>query len=266
MIRKALICLFFGMFILSCDRNSITGRKQLNLFSEASLQQQALVEYQGFLRQNQAVSPSNSKAAEMVKRVGNKIANAIQSYYGKKGLANELQGYRWEFNLVNKNEINAWCMPGGKVVVYSGILPITKNETALAIVLGHEITHALAKHGNERMSQVFIAQGLQVAGDVFTRNDPQENQIFNNVFGPAASIGVLLPNSRKQEYEADHYGLIFAAMAGYDPREAIPFWERMAVAGGAKPPEFLATHPSDQNRIRKLNDHMEQALKYYQTK
>ena len=123
----------------------------------------------------------------MVKRVGNRIANAIQAYYGKQGLAAELKGYRWEFNLVNKNEINAWCMPGGKVVVYSGLLPVTKNETALAIVLGHEITHALAKHGNERMSQVFIAQGLQVAGDAFTRNDPRENQIFNNVFAPAAS-------------------------------------------------------------------------------
>lgn len=155
-------------------------------------------------------------------------------------------------------------MPGGKVVVYTGLLAVTQNEAALAIVLGHEITHAIAGHSNERMSQVTIAQGLQVAGNIFTQNKAQANAIFNNVYGPAAQVGVLLPNSRKQEYEADHYGLIFAAMAGYNPKEAIPFWKRMAAASqGNAPPEFLSSHPADANRIAQLEKFMPEALKYY---
>ena len=175
-----------------------------------------------------------------------------------------MEGYIWEFNLVNNKQINAWCIPGGKVVVYTGLLPITQNEAALAVVLGHEITHAVANHGNERMSQVAVAQGLQVAGDIFTKNKEKANSIFNSVFAPGAQIAVLLPNSRNQEYEADHFGLLFSAMAGYNPREAIPFWQRMAEAGsGDKPPEFLATHPSDENRIAKIQSYMDEALSYY---
>jgi predicted Zn-dependent protease len=201
----------------------------------------------------------------MVKRVGSRIANAIASYYANNPeLSSELKNYKWEFNLVDNKEVNAWCMPGGKVVVYTGLLPITQNEAALAVVLGHEITHAVAHHGNERMSQVAVAQGLQVAGNIFTQNKETANSIFNNVFGPAAQVGVLLPNSRNQEYEADHYGLIFCAMAGYNPRESVPFWRRMSAAAGSnKPPEFLATHPSDENRIKKLEEYMPEALNYY---
>jgi len=248
----------------SCSTNAVTGRKQLSLFPESTLQQEALSQYRSFLNQSKVLSTSNNRDAEMVRRVGSRIANAITSYYSAKGLSQELNGYNWEFNLVDNKEVNAWCMPGGKVVVYTGLLPITQNEAALAVVLGHEITHAVAHHGNERMSQVALAQGLQVAGDIFTQNNQKANTIFNNVFGPGASLGVLLPNSRKQEYEADRFGLVFAAMAGYNPREAVAFWQRMSQAGGGnKPPEFLATHPSDENRIAKINDHMEEALKYY---
>ncbi|HRF27002.1 MAG TPA: M48 family metallopeptidase, partial [Ferruginibacter sp.] len=236
----------------------------LSLFPESTLQQEALSQYRTFLSQSKVLSTDNNRDAEMVRRVGSRIANAITSYYSAKGLSQELNGYNWEFNLVDNKEVNAWCMPGGKVVVYTGLLPITQNEAALAVVLGHEITHAVAHHGNERMSQVALAQGLQVAGDIFTQNNQKANSIFNNVFGPGASLGVLLPNSRKQEYEADRFGLVFAAMAGYNPREAVAFWQRMSQAGGGnKPPEFLATHPSDENRIAKINDHMEEALKYY---
>lgn len=248
----------------SCSTNAVTGRKQLSLFPESTLQQEALSQYRTFLNQSKVLSTSNNRDAEMVRRVGGRIANAITSYYSAKGLSEELNGYNWEFNLVDNKEVNAWCMPGGKVVVYTGLLPITQNEAALAVVLGHEITHAVAHHGNERMSQVALAQGLQVAGDIFTQNNQKANSIFNNVFGPGASLGVLLPNSRKQEYEADRFGLVFAAMAGYNPREAVAFWQRMSQAGGGnKPPEFFATHPSDENRIAKINDHMEEALKYY---
>jgi len=262
--KKFIILAFLWPLQESCSTNAVTGRKQLSLFPESTLQQEALSQYRTFLSQSKVLSTDNNRDAEMVRRVGSRIANAITSYYSAKGLSQELNGYNWEFNLVDNKEVNAWCMPGGKVVVYTGLLPITQNEAELAVVLGHEITHAVAHHGNERMSQVALAQGLQVAGDIFTQNNQKANSIFNNVFGPGASLGVLLPNSRKQEYEADRFGLVFAAMAGYNPREAVAFWQRMSQAGGGnKPPEFLATHPSDENRIAKINDHMEEALKYY---
>src|SRR5882757_8278245 len=250
-------------FFCSCHNNAITGRKQLALFPESTLQQQALTEYQSFLSSNKVVSENTSKDAEMVRRVGTRIAAAITKYYTEKGLASELNGYKWEFNLVNSPEVNAWCMPGGKVVVYTGLLPITQNEAALAIVLGHEITHAVAHHGNERMSQGAVAQGLEIAGNVALGSNPGTVGVFNQVYAPASQVAVLLPYSRKHEYEADHYGLIFAAMAGYDPREAVPFWQRMAAMGGQKPPILLSDHPADADRITKLQELMPEALRYY---
>ena len=252
-----------ALFAVACSRNAVTGRNQLALLSESQLQQMALTEHRTFLSQNKVVSSSENRDAEMVRRVGSRIASAITTYYSKQGKGDILSGYQWEFNLVDSKEVNAWCMPGGKVVVYTGLLPVTQNEAALAVVLGHEITHAVAGHGNERMSQGMVAQGLGVAGNILTSGNAKVNNIFNNVYGPGAQVGVLLPNSRKQEYEADHFGLIFSAMAGYNPREAIPFWQRMAQSGGQKPPEFLATHPSDENRIAQLQSYMDEALKYY---
>lgn len=262
---KRIIFLFLAVsFFAACSTNSITGRKQLALFGEETLQQQALTEYQSFLSQNKVLRTNTNKDAEMVKRVGTRISKAITDYYTQKGLANELNGYKWEFNLVDSKDVNAWCMPGGKVVVYTGLLNITQNEAALAVVMGHEITHAVAHHGNERMSQGALAQGLEIVGNIATANNPKYNSLFNNIYAPTAQIAVLLPNSRNQEYEADHYGLNFAAMAGYNPREAVPFWQRMAAAAGSgKPPEFLSTHPSDENRIAKLESYMAEALSYY---
>ena len=263
--NKLFVFIATALLILGCTRNAITGRNQLSLVSEDALQQEAVTQYRTFLSENKVVSSTANKDAEMVKRVGTRIANAITRYYKEKGLSNELAGYKWEFNLVNSNDVNAWCMPGGKVVVYTGLLNVTKNEAALAIVMGHEITHAVAHHGQERMSQVMAAQGLEVLGNVFTSGNTQANNIFNAVFAPGAQVGVLLPNSRNQEFEADHYGLIFAAMAGYNPNEAIPFWERMAALkeGTNQPPEILSTHPLDEKRIRKLKGYMAEALKYY---
>lgn len=262
---KKVFLLFFSLsLIVACSTNSITGRKQLKLFPEETLQQQALTEYQSFLSQNKVLSTNTNKDAEMVRRVGTRIAKAITDYYTQKGLAAELNGYKWEFNLVDSKEVNAWCMPGGKVVVYTGLLNITQNEAALAVVMGHEITHAVAHHGNERMSQGALAQGLEIAGNIFTSGNQKANNLFNNIFAPTAQVAVLLPNSRNQEYEADHYGLNFAAMSGYNPREAVPFWQRMSEAAkGQKPPEFLSTHPSDENRIAKLESFMPEALGYY---
>lgn len=265
--KKLIFLLSAVVMLAACSKNSVTGRKQLKLFGEESLRQMAVTEYKSFLSQNQVVSETVNKDAEMVQRVGKRIAAAIKEYYtkqGKEDVVKELEGYKWEFNLVNNKEVNAWCMPGGKVVVYTGLLPISQNEAALAVVMGHEITHAIAHHGNERMSQGALAQGLEIIGNIATANNPKYNNLFNNVFAPGAQVGVLLPNGRKQEYEADRYGLYFCAMAGYNPREAIPFWQRMAQAGGGqKPPEFLSTHPSDENRIAKLQGYMDEALKLY---
>lgn len=262
--KKILLLLSTAAFFIGCTTNAVTGRKQLALFQESTLQQAAISQYQTFLSENKVVSQNTNKDAEMVKRVGTRIAQALTVYYGQKGLSQELEGYKWEFNLVDNKEVNAWCMPGGKVVVYTGLLPITQNEAALAVVLGHEITHAVAHHGNERMSQLAAAQGLEIVGNIFTQNNQKANSIFNNVFAPTAQVAVLLPNSRNQEYEADHFGLIFSAMSGYNPREAIPFWQRMSAAGGKNgAPEWLATHPSDENRIAKLQSYMEEALSYY---
>ncbi|MDQ2720031.1 MAG: M48 family metallopeptidase [Bacteroidota bacterium] len=260
-----LIFLCFSLFAISCTTNAITGRSQLSLVPESTLQQEAVTQYRSFLTQNKVVNGNTSRDAEMVKRVGTRIAAAITRYYNDKGLSNELAGYNWEFNLVDSKEVNAWCMPGGKVVVYSGLLPVTQNEAALAIVLGHEITHAVAHHGQERMSQALVAQGVGVVGDVFTSGNSNASNVFNAIYAPSAQIGVLLPNSRKQEYEADHYGLIFAAMAGYNPREAVPFWQRMSsLSTGSKTPEILSDHPLDAKRIAKIESYMPEALKYYQ--
>lgn len=252
------------MAIHSCSTNAVTGRSQLKLFPESTLQAEAVSQYQSFLSENKVVSSSNNKDAEMVKRVGSRLATAITTYYKSQPNSVDLSSYKWEFNLVDNAQVNAWCMPGGKVVVYTGLLPVTKNEAALAVVLGHEITHAIAQHGNERMSQAAVAQGVQVAGNVFTSGNTRANSLFNSVFAPGAQVGVLLPNSRKQELEADRFGLIFTAMAGYNPQEAIPFWQRMAAAGdGQKPPQLLSSHPADQTRITQLQKYMPEALKYY---
>lgn len=262
--RSLLTLLISLCFFTSCTENAITGRNQLQLLPESELQTMAKSEYQTFLSQNKIVATQVSKDAEMVKRVGNRIATAITDYYTKENKGSVLQGYQWEFNLVDSKDVNAWCMPGGKVVVYTGLLPVTQNEAALAVVMGHEIAHAIAQHGNERMSQELVAQGLGAVGNILTSGNATVHNIFNSVYAPGAQVGVLLPNSRKQELEADRFGLIFAAMAGYNPNEAVPFWERMSKAGGGqKPPEFLSTHPSDETRIHKVKQYAEEAMKFY---
>ena len=259
---------FFAVAVLmvGCTKNAVTGRKQLNLYPESEINSAAAQQYQQFLTQNKVVSPSASRDAEMVRRVGQRIASAVTKYYTEKGLGKDLEGYQWEYNLVDSKEVNAWCMPGGKIVVYTGLLPITQNEAALGVVVGHEVTHAVAKHGNERMSQGMLQQLGGVALSVALANQPAETQnLMMAAYGAGSEVGILLPFSRNQEYEADHYGLFFAAMAGYNPQEAIPLWQRMEAAAqnGSRPPEFLSTHPSEGNRIKRLQDLMPEALKYY---
>jgi predicted Zn-dependent protease len=265
MIRKITSLLFIVTAFAACSTNPVTGRKQIKLVSEQELQSMATTQYRQFLSENRVVTPSADRDAEMTRRVGQRIARAVTDYYNSKGLSSALEGYQWEFNLVNNKEANAWCMPGGKVVVYSGLLPITQNEAALAIVMGHEISHAIFQHGNERMSQGLAQQLGGVALSVAVSNQPSATQdLFLQAYGIGSQVGVLLPFSRKQELEADRYGMIWAAMAGYNPREAIPLWQRMeAASNGQAPPEFLSTHPSAGNRIQQLQKYLPEALQYY---
>lgn len=261
---KYLIIFFVTTLMAGCSLNLVTGRKQLSLVPESELQMMATSEYDAFLSDHKVLKPSGSSDAAMVDRVGGRISNAITNYYISKGQQSVIEGYAWEFNTVEDKAVNAWCMPGGKVVVYTGLLPVAQNETALAIVVGHEIAHAIAKHGSERMSQAMMQQLGGMALQVALSQKPQETQsLFLQSYAIGSQVGAMLPWSRQQETEADQYGLIFAAMAGYNPQEAIPFWERMSNAGGASPPEFLSTHPSDQTRIRKLKQFMPEAMKYY---
>ncbi len=265
MIKKIFSILFIVLAITGCTRNAITGRSQFKLLPESELQSMATSQYQEFLSSNKVVATSTNRDAEMVTRVGERIRHAVESYYASKGLSKQLEGYHWEYHLVENNEANAWCMPGGKIVVYTGLLPYTQNEAALAVVMGHEISHALFQHGNERMSQALGVQAVNLGLEVAMANKPAETRnVFLSAYGAGAQVGVLLPFSRKHELEADHWGLIWAAMAGYNPREAIPLWERMEkAANGQKPPEFLSTHPSEGKRIDELNKYMPEALKYY---
>ena len=251
--------------LVACAKNPITGRNQARLVSEQELQAMATQQYRQFLSENRVVSASADRDAEMVRRVGQRVANAVTKFYRDKGLASSLEGYKWEFNLVQNNDANAWCMPGGKVVVYTGLLPITQNEAALAMVIGHEIAHATLLHGNERMSQGLLQQLGGVALSVAVSNRPAETQnLFMNAYGIGSQVGVLLPFSRKQELESDRFGMIWGAMAGYNPREAINLWKRMEKASTQQaPPEFLSTHPASGNRISQLEKYLPEALQYY---
>lgn len=260
--RYYFLILFFAVFSLECSTVPLTGRKQLDLVPSSQMLAMSFQQYGEFLKQNKLSTDASQTA--MVRRVGQKIQHAVEKYFADNNLSDELKGYQWEFNLIESKEVNAWCMPGGKVVVYTGILPLTQDETGLAVVLGHEISHAVAKHGDERMSQGLLAQLGGVALQVALQNKPQQTQqLYMAAFGLGAQVGILLPFSRTQESEADRLGLIFMSMAGYDPNKALDFWQRMAAQSKGAPPEFLSTHPSDQTRIRKIKEEIPEAMKYY---
>lgn len=253
-------------FIISCSTVPFTNRQQLNLLPESQMVAMALTSYDEFLKENKL--SSNKQQTIMVKNVGAKISRSVETFLKQNNKAKLLDNYNWEFNLIqNDSTPNAWCMSGGKVVIYSGILPITKTETGLAVVMGHEIAHAVARHGNERMSQGLISQFGGMALQVAIQEKPEETQaLFMAAYGIGTQIGVTLPYSRLHETEADKMGLIFMAMAGYDPYEAIDFWKRMSQLGGNKPPEFLSTHPSDETRINNLKSFLPEAIKYYKVR
>jgi len=260
--KRILIALSVLTFFIACATVPITGRKQLNLIPAGQIQAMSFQNYKQFLSEHKVIT--GTPQAKMVERVGKKIQKAVEQYFASKGMASKLKGYQWEFHLVQDPAVNAWCMPGGKVVVYTGILPLAKDDAGLAVVLGHEIAHAVAGHGSERMSQGLLVQfGGMALNKALEKKPEQTRRLFMQAFGLGANLGVLLPYSRLHESEADHLGLIFMAMAGYDPHTAIDFWQRMAALGGQKPPELLSTHPSDQTRIKKLKALMPEAMKYY---
>jgi predicted Zn-dependent protease len=247
---------------MACNKVPVTGRSQMNLVAEPEMIGMAAAQYSDFLGQTPPLPDSDARV-RMVRTVGRKLADAATQYLQDHRASERVAGFTWDFNVVNDNTVNAWCMPGGKVVVYTGILPITQDETGLAVVMGHEIAHAIAWHGNERMSQAIALQGAGMTLEVLTAQKPGVTRdIFLQSVGVGSQLG-MLAYSRKHETEADKMGLVFMALAGYDPREAPKFWQRMSQGGGQAPPELLSTHPSDETRMRDLEAFMEHALKYY---
>jgi predicted Zn-dependent protease len=261
--KKIIIYTFISCFLfLSCTKNAVTGKRSLTLLPESEMMAMSFTEYDKFLAEHPPL-PVTDDRVKMVQRCGIRIQKAVEKFYADKGLSRQLNGFNWTFNVVDENTINAWCMPGGKVVVYTGLLPVTQDEQSLAVVMGHEIAHAVARHGNQRMSQGILVQtGGTVLSVALSQKPQATQQLFMQSFGVASTLGTL-KYSRSHESEADKMGLIFAAMGGYDPEVAVGFWERMAAGGGQKPPELLSTHPSDETRIKDLKAFMPEAKKYY---
>jgi len=245
---KKLYAFFIAILLLfGCVTNPLTGKSTMAFVSNSSLFPMAFAQYSEFLSENSVIT--NTAESEMVVRVGERIAEAAQKWLAAEGFPNYLNDYRWEYNLVSDNAVNAWCMPGGKIVVYTGILPVTQTETGLAVVMGHEVSHALLNHGQQRMSANVLQQLGAITLSIFTDSD-----LAMAAYGVGSTLLGTLPFSREHESEADRYGLILMAIAGYDPSEAVPFWERMAAMSGGGSIEFLSTHPSSNTRIRQLRE------------
>lgn len=237
---------------LSCATNPLTGNKTLAFVSNSQIFPSAFAQYDQFLSENNVINGTSD--SEMIQRVGQRIAVAAERWLNANGHEDYLKDYQWEYNLVNDKTVNAWCMPGGKIVFYTGILPIAQNETGVAAIMGHEVAHALANHGQQRMSAAYLQQGLGVVGNIAIK-DEQTRNIFNQSYGVGSNVLGMLPFSRSHETQSDKFGLTLMAIAGYNPDEAAELWKRMkANSGGQAPPEFLSTHPSNDTRISNLQE------------
>ncbi|EJW98455.1 peptidase, M48 family [gut metagenome] len=247
-IFSALLLLYAG-----CSSVPVTGRKQVLLVSDQEVLSTSLTQYRDYIKN--APRSASKTQSDMVTRVGKRIAAATETYLHDHGLASEIENFAWEFNLVKDNQINAFCMPGGKIVVYEGLMKLVSSDDELAVVIGHEVAHAVAKHSNERMSQQILAQyGAQILNQTLSQKSAAMQNIAKQVYGVGAQYGMMLPFSRKHESEADYMGLIFMTMAGYNPDVAIGFWQKMSTNGGAKVPEIMSTHPSDERRIHDIQN------------
>lgn len=243
-----LIVIFVG--VSACKVNPFTGQKTLNFYPNSQIFPSAFAQYDQFLTENKVVK--GTAESQMITKVGQRISAAAERWLSANGHPGYLKDYKWEYTLVNDETVNAWCMPGGKIVFYTGILPICQGETGVAVVMGHEVAHALADHGAQRMSAGTLQQLGAVAGNVAI-SDPNKREIFNQAYGIGSQVGVMLPFSRGHETEADRIGLQIMAIAGYNPDEAAELWKRMkANSGGEAPPEFMSTHPSNDTRISNL--------------
>lgn len=251
------------LFLLGCSTVPITGRKQLSFIPQGQLLTLSDQSYKEVL--SKSTVSTNVSWNQKVSDVGRKIADSAEVFMRENGMEKDLANYKWEFNLIQDDKtVNAFCMPGGKIVVYTGILPVVKDDNGLATVMSHEVAHAIANHGGERMSQQLVVQagGLGLA-QVMKTKPALAQQIIMQAYGAGSQVGILLPYSRSHESEADHIGLILMARAGYDPKTATAFWERMSALGGAKPPELLSTHPANARRIADIDKEIPEAEKYY---
>jgi predicted Zn-dependent protease len=264
--RHIAMLLVLSLFLASCSTVPVTERKGLHLVPDSEITTMSYQEYSKVIKTSK-LSTDITKVS-MVRRVGQRIAVASEELLTETGRGSDIRNYKWEFNLIEDDKtVNAWCMPGGKVAVYTGLLPYSQDENGLAVVMGHEVAHAIAKHGNERMSQGLLAQFGAIGLSLALSGSPGvTSNIFMQAYGVGTQVGVLLPYSRVQESEADHIGLILMAKAGYDPRGAITLWQRMNAKGGSRPPEFLSTHPAPESRIRDIQSQIPEAMKYYKVR
>ncbi len=248
--KRLILTVAVFLVVAACKTNPFTGKSTLNFYPNSQIFPMAFAQYDEFLGDNKVITGTSD--AQMITRVGQRIASAAERWLSANGYPGYLKDYKWEYNLVDDKTVNAWCMPGGKIVFYTGILPIAQNETGIAVVMGHEVAHALADHGAQRMSAGMLQQIGAVAGNVAIQ-DPEKRNMFNTAYGLGSTVGVMLPFSRGHETEADRIGLQIMAIAGYNPDEAAKLWQRMkAQSGGQAPPEFLSTHPSNDTRISNL--------------
>lgn len=260
--KKVGVFLSLILFLGACSSVLITGRKQLLLVPDSEVLSMSAQSYKEFI--DSVPASTNIVNTQLVKKVGKKISSVVEEYLRNNGQESEIANYAWEFSLVKDDAVNAFCMPGGKVVFFEGILPVAQGEAGIAVVMGHEVAHAVAKHSSERLSQQMLLQYGASLTDVLLANKSEAARVgINSLYGIGAQFGVMLPYSRKHEYEADQLGLVFIAMAGYDPSAAIAFWERMEASSEGSTMEFMSTHPSDANRIAKLKAFLPEAMKFY---
>ncbi|MDR0797091.1 MAG: M48 family metallopeptidase [Tannerella sp.] len=257
------ISLFIALlfFFTSCGTVPLTGRRQMLLISDTELITASLTQYDTYIKST-TLSTDKAKTAT-VERVGKKISEATETYLRQNGFESELANFQWEFKLVKENQVNAFCMPGGKIVVFEGLLPLIASDDELAVVIGHEVAHAVAKHSNERMSQEVLTQyGAAIVDAALSTRTSAIQSLGNTVFGLGAQLGVMLPYSRQHEYEADYIGMIFMTLAGYNPESTITFWQKMSGGGSGGGSDFLSTHPSDDKRIAELQRRMPEMSKF----
>jgi len=260
--RKILSFSLVAFMAVQCATVPLTGRKQFSIIPASEIMALSNQSYDQILKENKL--SSNRDYVNSVKKVGQNIASTVEKYFASKKQSELLKGYAWEYNVLQSKEVNAFCLPGGKIAFYEGIMPVCINDNGVAVVMSHEISHAIANHGNERMSEQLAVQLGGMALQTALQQEPETTQqLAMTAFGVGTAVGILLPFSRTQESEADELGLYFMAMAGYDPGEAINFWQRMMEQSKGAPPEFLSTHPSDQTRINQLKSHMNKAMQFY---